>query len=64
MDLKKEYERIRKYVSKVDVGNYDLSSKDANTIYNCSTDPYRMIYLAYKYGFEKGCRKTKKAVKV
>lgn len=63
-NLQKEYERIKKYaVENRDMGNYAITSVDMDALLTCSPDTYNALYLAFKFGFAKGCRKTKKAVK-
>lgn len=61
--LQEEYERIQKYVDKIDTENYKLYLSEANAIYTCSEGVLEMILTAFKFGFAKGCRKNKKAVK-
>ena len=62
-DLQKLYEGIQKYTAKVDDSNYKLMAGEANAILTCSPDLFQAISLAFKFGFEKGCHKTKKAVR-
>ena len=63
MDYKEEYGRIKNYIAKTDTGNYTLDVFGLNAIIFCSGNAVDMVWTAFQYGFEKGCRKTKKAVK-
>lgn len=63
MDLEKEYGRIKNYIAKTDTGNYTLDVFGLNAIIFGSDNDIDMVWTAFQYGFEKGCRKTKKAVK-
>ncbi|NDO19970.1 hypothetical protein FMM68_09915 [Lachnospiraceae bacterium MD329] len=64
-NLQKEYERIEKYATPWgDMGNYVLNSVEAIAISDCSNNIISAISLAFRFGFEKGCRKTRKAVKL
>ena len=63
MDLGKECERVTKYASKAQTGKYTLNMHEAAAICECSADVFSMILLAFRYGFEKGCRKTKRDAK-
>ncbi len=63
-NLQKEYERIKEYATPwSEIGRYVLSSAETIAILDGSGDMVRAIALAFRFGFEKGCRKTKKAVK-
>lgn len=62
-NLQKEYERIEKYAREVDTGKYDMRQCEVMAIMNCAPNLFMAIFVAFKFGFEKGCRKTKKAVK-
>lgn len=62
-EVLKEYERIKKYVSKINIAEYDLYKSEMEAISACSPNKFKMMVLAFKLGFAKGCRKTKKAVK-
>lgn len=64
-NLQKEYERIEKYATPWgDMGNYVIDSIETTAILDCSEDMVRAIGLAFRFGFEKGCRKTRKAVEL
>lgn len=62
-NLQKEYERIQKYVSSINVAKYDLYESEMNAIFAYSSSKFELMLLAFKFGFAKGCRKTKRAVK-
>ncbi len=59
-----EYERIKRYATPFkDIGNYEMTANEMTALLTCSPDMWRLMSLAFRFGFEKGCRKTKKAVK-
>lgn len=62
-NLLKEYERIQKYAGEADASRYDMKSKEIQAIIECSPNVCELVFLAFNFGFAKGCRKTKKAVK-
>ncbi len=62
-ELQKEYERIQKYASRAKMGNYSMMANEMKAIYECSADTFDLITLAFKFGFAKGCRKTRKTLR-
>lgn len=54
------YDRIRKYVSKTDTAGFRMRANELQAIDDCSRGVYDAICLAFRFGFEKGCRKTRK----
>lgn len=61
--LQKEYERIKKYANGANVGNYDMTYNEIAALMELSENTFDLIFLAFNFGFAKGCRKTRKAVK-
>lgn len=64
-NTKTTYERIQKYVSKTNIpSRYDMEYKELRAILTEAVEPFDVVSLAFQYGFEKGCRCTRKAVTV
>lgn len=56
----KTYKRIEKYASEADISGYDMRNCEMAAILTCSSDAFRIMDIAFRFGFDKGCRKTKK----
>lgn len=62
--MQEEYKRIQKYAASWNkIGNYAMCTDEMNAFLTCSPDIWNAITLAFRFGFEKGYRKAKKAVK-
>ncbi len=61
--LSEVYKRVQKYAGEADIDQYDIKLSEIQAIIKCSPGLWEIVCLAFNFGFAKGCRKTKKAVK-
>ena len=64
-DTKAIYERMQKYISKTNIpSRYDMEYNELRAILTEAVKPFDVVSLAFQFGFEKGCRCTRKAATV
>lgn len=62
-ELSEVYKRVQKYASEADTNLYDMRLSEIQAIVTYSSDVWELVCLAFNFGFAKGCRKTKNAVR-
>ncbi len=58
-------EAMFKAIQDVDMGRYSMKTEEVTALYRrYATDPFRLIFNSFRYGFVKGRRAEKAAARV